>query len=319
MEELESVFRNMTTKRLDEVAEVISGKSARSYDYQEDGIPYLRGRDIQDGQIVKTEVYLSVDIAEQFARQLVQEGDILLTKNFGQRKLALVTEANLPAIASNGLFIIRPFGVSEKYLYRYLTSKTGNAVFNEQLEEIEKGVVFPSISLKDLKTIQVPIFDEYIMQDLEQIDRLSEEEKVETALRIIEAFRRSASLGSRSKIAQETEKQVYSDLISAGWDPSRFTNEFKIPVDERSFVASDFLYLLPDNTKVVIEVKLSLTRKAKEWVRSIAELLSRKEKCFYILTTGYYYEVHVSGKSASLKLLHAPKIDEIIEWERGLD
>lgn len=318
MDTIASAFRNMITKRLDEVAEVIAGKSAKSYDYQEDGIPYLRGRDIQDGLIEKPEVYLSSDLAEKYAKQLVQEGDILLTKNFGQRKIALVTEAALPAIVSNGLFIIRPFGVSEKYLYRYLTSKTGNAVFNAQMEAIEKGVVFPSISLSDLKAIQVPVFDEFIMQDLEQMDDLSEEDRIDTALRIIQGFNNGASAIDRAKTARETEKQVFSDFLSAGWDPTRFVRDYKIRVSQNSYLAPDYLYLLPDSTKVIIEVKLTLSKAAKEWAQAIAELLSGSEKSYYILTTGYYYEIHVTGREESLKLLHTPTVTEILEWERGL-
>ena len=159
-------FNNTVVKKLEEVADIIAGKGARSYDYLPEGIPYLRARDIQEGKIITPDVFLSPELASQFAKQLLQEGDILLTKHFGQRKLALVSESNLPAIASEALFIIRPFGVSENYLYRYLSSKTGNAVFNEQLKKIERGVIVPSIRLSDLRHIEVPVFDEETMLDL---------------------------------------------------------------------------------------------------------------------------------------------------------
>ena len=319
MDMIASALRNIVAKRLDEVAEVIAGKSARSDDYQEDGIPYLRGRNIQDGQIVNPEVCLSEDLAEKYAKQLLQDGDILLTKNYGQRKIALVTETALPAIASNGLYIIRPFGVSEKYLYRYLTSKTGNAVFNAQMEAIEKGIVFPSITLSDLKQIQVPVFDDFIMQDLEQLDGMSEDERAEAAFRIIQRFDEGSSDTEQAKAAHETTEKVFSDLLSASWDSSRFTREHRLQLSQDSSLTPDYLYLLPDNTKVVIEVKRSISKAAKEWVRSIAKLLSGEEKYFYILTTGSYYEVHITKTAQSLKLLHPPTIEEIYEWERGLN
>lgn len=85
-----------------------------------------------------------------FSEQLVQEEDTLLTKNFGQNKIALVTADDVPGIASNGLFIIHSYDVSEKYLYRYLTSKTGNEIFNKQINRIQRGVIIPSIALRDL-------------------------------------------------------------------------------------------------------------------------------------------------------------------------
>ena len=55
-----------------------------------------------------------------------------------------------------------------------------------------------------------------------------------------------------------------------------------------------------------------------EWIVAMKEILQGSEKCFYILTTGLYYEAHVTGNSESLKSTHTPTIEELIEWERGL-
>ena len=304
-------LQSTQTKCLEELAEIIPGKSARSCDYRETGIPYLRARDIQEGAIVNVSVCLEPAMAAVFSRQLIQEGDILLTKHFGQRKIALVSEDNLPAIASEALYIIRPFGISERYLYRYLTSKTGNAVFNAQLKRIEKGTVVASIALADLRKIQVPIYDEDTMLDYEQMDKLTGKEGFEAALRIIQAtgVEREADI----------EKFVYDELVSAGWNADNFTfQDTMIHENEKRWI-SDLSYNLPNNTKVYFEIKRNLSRASSDWVSAISRILKGQTKCYYVLTTGYYYEVHITGNDKSLKLLHAPTITEILDWERGLN
>ena len=253
---------------------------------------------------------MSPELASQFAKQLLQEGDILLTKHFGQRKLALVSESNLPAIASEALFIIRPFGVSENYLYRYLSSKTGNAVFNEQLKKIERGVIVPSIRLSDLRHIEVPVFDEETMLDLEQMDSLSEEEGIETALRVLR------NIGNADEKA--IEDQVINDLVSAGWDASLIQKQVAINRTDKKRMIADLIYTLPNGVKVYFEIKKKISRVSPEWIAAMKEILQGSEKCFYILTTGLYYEAHVTGCSESLKSTHTLTIEELIEWERGL-
>lgn len=301
---------NTVIKKLEEVAEVISGKSASSYDYRSEGIPYLRARDIQQGEIIKPDVFLSSDKAKQFSKQLLQDGDILLTKHFGQRKLALVCEDNLPAIASDALFIIRPFGVSENYLYRYLTSKTGNTVFNEQLKRIEHGVVVPSMRLSDLKRVEVPIFDDDTMSDLEHMDTLSEHEGIESALRLLN------NIGNADEKAIET--RVINDLITAGWDASQLQMPMGVNLTNKERIIADLIYILPDGVKVYFEIKSRLSGVSQKWIRTMKEILHSPEKCFYVLTTGLYYETHVSGRNESLKSTNAPTIEELIKWEGGL-
>ena len=305
-----AAFSNTVIKKLEDVADIIAGKGARSYDYRSEGIPYLRARDIQKERIVTPDVFLSPELASQFSKQLLQEGDILLTKHFGQRKLALVSESDLPAIASDALFIIRPFAVTENYLYRYLTSKTGNAVFNEQMRKIEHGVVVPSIKLADLKNIEVPVFDEETMLDLEQIDFLSEHEGIEAALRILQNIDNADE--------RAIEDQVIKDLVSAGWDASQIQKQVAINSTDRKRMIADLIYTLPDDIKVYFEIKRRISRVSPEWIAAMKEILQGSEKCFYILTTGLYYEAHVTGSSESLKSTHTPTIKELIEWERRL-
>lgn len=172
-ERIDEVLDRYETKTLQEIADVILGKYVSRSELGEIGIPYLRQRDIQNGIIIEPNTYVAETATEKYAKQLLQEGDILLTKNFGQHKVARVTSENLPAIASNSLFIIRAFGVPEGYLYEYFTSNTGKAVLDQQLSSIEQGATVATINKADLKGLRVPIFDETTMLSFPQIQDMN--------------------------------------------------------------------------------------------------------------------------------------------------
>ena len=307
-QEIEDSFKGSTTKELAEVATVIAGKGARRDEYSDVGIPYLRARDIKNGKIQEAEVYIAQENVVTFSRQLIQEGDILLTKNFGQNKLALVTENDLPAIASNALFIIRPFEVSEGYLYRYLTSETGNAIFNKQINRIQKGITIPSVALADLVHVKVPVFDDETMENLSNIELISKEEAIETTKKLLG----NASSGSH------LEESVKEALIAAGWDEEKLLQEsnFWIEIGNNKRWQPDFLYELADGCKVIIEVKSDLLMIRPDWIQVVNHILQAGENYIFILSTGMYYEVHISGIDKSLQLMKAPTIEQILDWQK---
>lgn len=306
LQEIESHLSNNEAKELGEIATIIAGKCAKQEDFAESGIPYLRARDIQDSRIISPDKYIGVENINKFSKQLVQEGDILLTKNFGQNKLSLVTENDIPAIVSNGLFVIRPFDVTERYLYKYLTSKTGNEVFNKQINRIQQGVTIPTIALSDLIHVLVPIYDEETMNNIESMDSLSKTEVIEATKQFAKRYRSEAEL----------EKEVYFDLVAAGWKDKYLLKEVFVSIGDNRKWRPDLVYKFPDERKVYIEVKTDLFRVTPEWISAMKQILYGDENCFFILTTGSYYEVHASGIEKSLILLQAPTIDEILKWEK---
>lgn len=305
---IEESFSGSEVKELADVASVIAGKGAKREDYADRGIPYLRARDIQDGKVVMPDVFINAEKAELFSRQLVQEGDILLTKNFGQNKLALVTENDLPAIASNALFILRPFEVSEGYLYRYLTSKTGNEIFNKQIKRIQRGVTIPSVALSDLIHVKVPIFDDETMMSLASMDSISKEDAIKTSRYLIK----------RVTTESAVEMNVKEMFLSVGWKNEQFVYERDtwIAIGRDRKWRPDFVYILDDGRKVIIEVKTDLTRINMDWLSAMKYILSSEENYIFILTTGAYYEVHISGIDKSFQSMGAPTIDEILNWEK---
>lgn len=307
---IEEKLSGTDVKELGEVATVIAGKGARREEYADEGIPYLRARDIKDGKVLKAEVYLSPENAEKYSRQLLQEGDILLTKNFGQNKLALVTEEDIPAIASNMLFIIRPFEVSERYLYRYLTSETGQEIFNKQINRIQKGVTVPSVALSDLIHVKVPVLDENTMQSIESIDSISEEEVVAATKSLMQ----NTVITSESKV----EEAVRSALLAVGWESDKFIQERQatVPIGEGRKWIPDLAYQLADGRKIIVEVKTNLTLLRPGWIEAMQHILKGDGDYIFILTTGMYYEIHVPGVEKSLQMISPPTIEAILNWEK---
>lgn len=48
----------------------------------------------------------------------------------------------------------------------------------------------------------------------------------------------------------------------------------------------------------------------------IRRILQVGSDYIFILTTGVYYEVHISGIEKSLQLMKTPTISEILDWEK---
>lgn len=305
---VENVISGSEIKKLSDIAAVIPGKSANRNELPISGIPYIRGRDLKNGSIVAPRMFVDPKNVQAYSRQLLQEGDILLTKQFGQNKLALVKTVDLPAVASDGLYIIRPYDVSEKYLYRYLTSKTGYEVFSKQLNRVAKGSLVPSIRLSELVHIKVPVFDEKTMDIIDNLDSISGYDALEVGNTLV-----NSSMPISEKNISE---QVYASLLAAGWDSNGFFAETNSELYEGSTWRPDFVYSTADGRKIVIEIKTDLTRIDNRWFSAINSIL--RDNCIYILSTGVYFEVHVPGIAESFKSIEPPHLNSIFEWEKGV-
>lgn len=317
MNEVNSALDKYETKELQEIADIISGKNAKPHQLSEEGIPYLRGRNLQEGKIVNVDTYVPFDAVGEFSKQLLEEGDILLQKQFGYHKIARVTEDDLPAIASSGLFIIRAFDVLEDYLYSYLTSETGKAIFEKQLKSIERGATIVSIGLADLRKIRVPLFDEQTMVDFANIDKVSIKDLIPTISRISSGAMEVS--GTASNIgATELEKKVYDDFISAGWDEVDIKmNEAFIQIDKATRWEPDIALFSENELLAVVEVRGNFALIHERWIRNMNAIISSGQTPILIISNGAYYEVHSTKNGAVKKLLSAPTKEALLSLLTG--
>lgn len=307
------------TKTLQDIADIINGKNAGREQLSGVGIPYLRGKNIQDGKILNVDTFVKMEVAEEYAKQLLEEGDILLQKQFGYHKIAQVTAEDLPAIASSGLFIIRAYGVPGEYLFQYLTSETGKEIFNKQLTSIEKGATIVSICLKELRDLRVPIFDEQTMSDFCNVDTIKVDELIPVMKKISNdaaALQRMSS----SHMGTMLEEKVFGEFINAGWeegDLKREQKQYAITLNNSQRWIADMVLLNSNRLLAVVEVKTDFSRFNKTWIDNMYAIVRSGEAPFLILTTGAYYEIHAINNTVVKKMTTPPTKELLLSLLEG--
>jgi hypothetical protein len=148
----------MSPIRLGELAEVRAGAAYGKKELQEEGSwKFIRPRDIEQSGELDVHTFISKDAASRKAKSALKVGDILLQNIFGFEKIALVRKKDLPAIASQNLFIIRPKKISPKLLFEYLQSEAIADAFRKQLSGRAHGQIIRHVSVRDVGEIPVPL------------------------------------------------------------------------------------------------------------------------------------------------------------------
>ena len=169
-------------------------------------------------------------------------------------------------------------------------------------------MTIPSVALADLIHVKVPVFEGEIMENLSNIESISMEEVIDTTRKLLENV----------SPYSELEKVVKKSLICAGWNEKNFVQESNnwIEVGNQMRWRPDLVYRLPDGRMVIIEIKARLLMIRADWIQIIRRILQVGSDYIFILTTGVYYEVHISGIEKSLQLMKTPTISEILDWEK---
>lgn len=314
LKQINEKLEKYASKELQEIAEVILGRNVERSDFEKEGIPYLRVRNVQNGKICNLDNYVRFDCAEKYAKQLLQEGDILLSKNFGQHKVARVNEEDLPAIASNGFFIIRAYGVPEDYLYQYFTSKTGKAILEKQLSSIEQGTVITSISKKDLMKLKVPIFDKSTMIDIGNIEEINASELINNTPAYSRLLSKEDKIGELSGLG--LEMIIYQQFMQAGWKKEEVlldNRSYSIQIKENVRWFPDIV-LMDGNTKLaIIEAKSDLSLFTSDILVKLQYAIYNDDIPFVILATAGYFEVHGQGNTVIKKSTTVPAKVELLQ------
>jgi hypothetical protein len=148
----------MSSVRLKELANIISGANYSSADLLDKGKwKFIRPRDIKDNRILEIKTFASERLVKRSSKSVLVAGDIVLQNSFDFRRMAMVEEKDLPAIASKNLFIIRSTTINPEFLFDHLQSKTVAITFQKQLEGLAHGAPIRHITLKDVGDVLVPL------------------------------------------------------------------------------------------------------------------------------------------------------------------
>ena len=271
----------------------------------------------------KSDVFVPEKDVKKYTKQLLQEGDVLLSKNFGQHKIAKVGLDDLPAIASNGLFIIRAYGVPEGYLYEYLTSETGKAIFDKQLSNIERGATVASINLRDLVELRVPIFDEGTMYTLSSVDNLKSEELVSAISQMTRINAYAERIMGKQEgydFSSEVEKTVVRSFENSGWNKNDLSlngKAYSLTIGKKIKWFPDIVLLNGNDKLAVVEIKTNLSMFTEDKLRMLDYVIKSGEIPFLILITGNYYEIHAANNRIIKKMMEPPTKEYLLSLLDG--
>jgi hypothetical protein len=148
----------ISSVRLKELADIVLGANYSSADLSDKGTwKFIRPRDIRNNRILKVKTFASERLAKRNSKSVLVAGDIILQNIFNFRRMAMVKEKDLPAIASRNFFVIRSTTISSEFLFDCLQSKTVGIAFQKQLEDLAHGAPIRHIALKDVMDISVPL------------------------------------------------------------------------------------------------------------------------------------------------------------------
>ena len=313
-------FHNEKTvliKELQDLAEVIIGASVKANEKGGRGIPYIRPRCIKNNsEIEQEELYVDERYIDKYKGKMLQEGDILLPRQFMSFKLGYVRQNNLPAIASDGLFIIRPFGIGNKYLGKYLSSKTGRSSYMKQLRQIQKGGVIPYFTQKDLKHLKVPVYDKEVMDDIESADTINASKGIEFITKITNNLHEIIP-------SKNLEEMVINSFLKRGWNadnllkPSKPLKLFNA-LTEFNFTP-DVILLDSGKPIAVVEIKTDFSNISKEWLKRMEMIVKNSQKLLLVLTTGIYYEIYTKDFNCIWRAVEAPTFDEVVRLSKEVN
>lgn len=301
---IKKFLKDYEPKKLEDIAEIITCPSAHSYEYVENGIPYYTAASVQDGKIVKPEKFIAQDNIERFSKGLVQEGDILITKFFGQNKIAVVKKENLPGIASDMFFIIRPYDDLAFDLFEYLSTGAGNKIFSEQLNSITTGNTIACINKSNLSSLPIPTVTKDKKNRFEDAYKSKFNDVENLADQILSQLNES-----------KLEEIIYDSLKKAGWKSTEISKQERFKYEDRILIP-DFTLYHEGKPFAFIEVKgIDLADYIQNFAIEQLKAIQKENNVLAILSVGgMYFEVYkyINGEYKVYKFISkAPSKEDL--------
>lgn len=176
----------------------------------EKGIPYVRGKDIVDGQILVDQLLrTSPEIAKKYERASLRGGDILLGI-IRATKVAVIPDVLNGANITQGTARFRP---SEIIRTPFLAGWLDSPFAQNWLHSHYRGIDMPGLNLRDVRRLPVPICS------------LQEQDQISNLIKAAESRRKFAqksvvgSLVELEKLSQSTLNKAFcGELVSTEAD-----------------------------------------------------------------------------------------------------
>lgn len=289
-------------QKLDDIADIIYGSGPRRWETNEnEGIPVISIGSIQNGEIVKCTKFVNTDVANRYSKLLLEEGDILVSRIYGQNKICVVKESDLPAIASGFLIIVRPLKVATINIYEYLSSSAGQSIFQKQLSDISTGSCIKNIPISAFRNLQIPSVDKTNISNFEWKYKSSFDEIKTIANKALNTLSEST-----------LEETIIQNLLNVGWNKNDISKQERLKFN-KGFLIPDIT--LKDKGKVLafIEVKLYDSNRSRK-IEQI-KAIQKQYDALAIISLGSYFEVYkkVADQFVVYKFGSAPTKKDLIK------
>lgn len=155
---------NIVRKKLIEVANIVDSLH-QTPKYCSKGIPMVRVTDVRGGTLDLSGCLMvsEEDYNKYTANHVPMKGDIVISRVGTYGNFSYV-ESDAPFCLGQNTAIISP-RINNRYLYYALVSP----VIKQQIEQMVVGATQKTISLKNIKALEIPVFDDYILENISGI------------------------------------------------------------------------------------------------------------------------------------------------------
>lgn len=314
--EYEKELKSQETKRIDELVEVVFGTHFSKDEIKEAGeFLWLTSKNISNGNLTFTDNDKFISKKEFSRREqnaILQNGDILIPRIQRNKESFYVhTDTEKKIIAFQHFIILR--GKNADYVATYLNTDNGIRLFNQQIERHAHGSVMPTISISDLKKIEIPILP---IEDLElaskrKLEKLSYDE----LLVIKEKYENLKKVYRDTKDSHrqilELMQQNHSEVMSTMGRIENKVDDIKSILTE---LLSDFISI----KELPREIDERINRLNQSLDAKLNKLISdQKELDFYITEIKRWFDFYDLLESKSKKYL--PEAEYIFDHISKLD
>lgn len=300
--EYEKELKNQETKRVTDLVEVVLGTHFSRDEIKEEGdFLWLTSRNVLNGNLTLTDNDKFISKKEFSRREqnaILQNGDILIPRIQRNKESFYVhTDTEKKIIAFQHFIILR--GKNANYVATYLNTDNGIKLFNQQIERHARGNVMPTISISDLKNIEIPILP---IEDLELASKRKLEKLSYNELLVIkEKYEKLKIVYQDSKDSHrqilEIMQQNHSEVMST---MGRIENK----VDDVKSILTELVSDFNSIKKLPREIDDRINRLNQNLDTKLNELISdQKQLDFYITEIKRWFDFYDLLETKSKKYL----------------
>ncbi|AZP19227.1 hypothetical protein EJC51_26060 [Streptomyces aquilus] len=261
----------------------------------EDGVPYIRGQDLREGEILEQQLRrTSPEIAQKYERSALRPGDVLLGI-IRHTRVAIVPQELDGAQITQGTARLRPAAeIDSSFLAHWLASGAAQAWLRGRM----RGINMPGLNLADVRQLPVPLFSVEKQRELVTLldDAIAEldllREKIETGLNRSNMIERALIVSlaygalaeeiSREQPGRGTSANLVSSLRAKAGNESRESRK-KAVVAKKRTPAKANIKVTPSRDRLIEALRAAGTRATPEELYASLALTEQDIDEFYSL------------------------------------